>query len=313
MGIWPIQGCQCVYGDGSAGPLIVEEGQTLDASIAGGLVNLPAGANLQFSHIEIAGVLILPSGMVLRSSGDITITGTVTVNPGTHDSGNGEPHPGRSLAAAGIYNGGVGLGELQASQILLPGPAAGGAGQRILEGIGGSGGGSVIFLAEGNISISGIVRADGEDGGNPQTLGRQIVGSGGGAGGIIVAASKGTQTINGVISAIGGNGANGWDGNGGDGAGGGGGGGGGIIHLISTIPPIVTGTIKINGGLGGQNASGVTGHIAVGGGGGACGGNGGNGGGSPIIGQAAIAAQSGIQGQFFQTIVPSPENLLIIS
>ena len=90
MGILPIQICEFVYGDGSAGPLIVGAGQTLDVSGSGELANLPAGANLQFSSIEIAGELILPGGTFLRSKSNITITGIVTVNPSAQDSGNGD-------------------------------------------------------------------------------------------------------------------------------------------------------------------------------------------------------------------------------
>jgi hypothetical protein len=305
-----------IYGDGSAGLLIVEAGQVLDVSEVEGLRNLPAGANLQFSYIEIAGELILPSGTVLRSTSDIIITGMVTVNPGAQDSGNGNPHPGRSLAAAGPYSAGVGLGELQASQILLPGATAGGAGHRVLEGTGGSGGGGIVLLAEGDITIANgaVITADGENGMNPQTMGRGIIGTGGGAGGIIIIAGKGKLTINGLVRARGGNGADGWDGNAGDGEGGGGGGGGGIVHLISTITPIVgLSSINVNGGSGGTNAPGVTGHIIVGGGGGACGGNGGNGGGVPIIGQSTFNPLPGDAGYIFQTIVPAPENLFIDS
>ncbi len=311
----PEQVCECIYGDGSAGPLVVEAGQVLDVSAVGGLGNLPAGANLQFSSIQIAGELILPSGTVLRSTSDIIITGMITVKPGVKDSGNGDPHPGISLAASGPYNAGIGLGELQASQIYLPSATAGGAGHRTLEGTGGSGGGGLVLLAQGNISITStaIITANGENGMNPQTGGRGIVGTGGGAGGVIVMAAKGTLTISGNIHAHGGNGANGWNGNGGDGEGGGGGGGGGIVHLISTSTPSVAGSINISGGSGGTNASGSTGNIIVGGGGGACGGNGGNGGGIPIFGQGTFNPLSGNPGYVFQTVVPVPENLFIVS
>lgn len=184
-------GINSIYGDGSAGELHVGLGQTLKLE-----TTPPTGANLQFSSVLVEGDLIVPSGLVLQSSGNITVagTGTLSILPGAKDSGNGSPHLGVSLAEAGPSNGGIGLRLLQAAKVTLPNAAAGGVGSRVLLG------------------------------------------------------------------------------NGGDGEGGGGGGSGGIIHLISSTPPTVTGTLQVTGGSPGANAPGTTGNIAVGGGGGACGG-----------------------------------------
>ena len=102
------------------------------------------------------------------------------------------------------------------------------------EGDGGSGGGGLVLLAEGEITLTSgaIVSADGQNGITLQPMGRGLIGTGGGAGGIIIIASKDLLTIDGEVRAHGGNGADGWNGNAGDGEGGGGGGGGGIVHLI---------------------------------------------------------------------------------
>ncbi|WP_146250323.1 hypothetical protein [Paenibacillus flagellatus] len=280
-----------------------------------GLAALPAGFNLQFSEIRIEGTLILPSGIVLQASGNILITGAVHVLAGGADSGNGSPNPGVSIAEAGPFSGGIGLGPLQASQITLPKAAAGGAGSRVLLGGGGEGGGALVLLAGGAIHIGAgaLVAANGNDGTNPQLAGAGIAGSGGGAGGIIVMAARGPLTVDGTITANGGRGADGWDGDGGDGEGGGGGGSGGIVHLISVHAPVVAGTLQVNGGTGGGNAPGVTGIVTAGGGGGACGGNGGNGGGTPAPGLPVAASQPGQIGQALQTVTPTPEHLFLIS
>ncbi|MFK7696734.1 hypothetical protein [Paenibacillus sp. HJGM_3] len=305
-------GTQAAYGNGSAGELIVPAGQVLDLSTPSGAATLPAGSNLQFSRIEIAGTLILPSGLVLQSTGPVVVTGSIVILPGAQDSGKGTPNPGVSLADAGPYNGGIGLSPLQSTRILSS-AVAGGAGSRVLLGGGGEGGGGLTLLAQGPIQIASgaVVSAAGRDGTNPQTPGRGIVGSGGGAGGTLVIASKQAMTIAGTLDASGGDGADGWDGNGGDGEGGGGGGGGGIIYLLSSSPPAVTGTLQVNGGQGGANASGVTGLITIGGGGGANGGNGGNGGGTPVTGQPPVAAGPGQAGQVLQTVTPEPEALFL--
>lgn len=312
LGPQGIDGLLAVYGDGSAGELLINSGQVVDLSVPGSLAALPSGTNLQFSRVEIAGTLIIPSGITIQSSGDLMISGVVTVLPGAADSGNGSPNEGISAAAAGPYNGGIGLGSLQAAQV-IPTAAGGGAGSRPLLGSGGEGGGSLILAAQGQVVIANgaLITANGNHGVNPLSAGSGIVGSGGGAGGFILIAAKNSITIAGTLAAAGGNGAIGWDGNGGDGEGGGGGGSGGVIHLISTVSPTVTGTLQLNGGIGGVNAMGVTGIVTVGGGGGANGGNGGNGGGTPVAGQPAVDPQPGQVGQVLVTITPEPENWFV--
>ncbi|HSP80666.1 MAG TPA: collagen-like protein, partial [Myxococcaceae bacterium] len=260
-----------------------------------------------FSSITIDGTLVVPSGMVLRSTGDVTVRGTLSVLPGTQDSGNGEAQPGVSVASAGLVHGGIGLSTLQAAQVVRPGIAAGGAGGRVTAGSGGEGGGSVVLVAKGNLLVSstGRIEANGRNG----SSGANVVGTGGGAGGVIVLVAKGALTVQGTVSAMGGNGASATT-TGGNGEGGGGGGGGGIIHFLSTSAATLSGTIKVDGGAGGSNAVGGT-YTNAGYGGGACGGNGGNGGGQEAFGAPLTASQAGSVGHILRTVAPEPELLLM--
>jgi hypothetical protein len=297
-------GANGAFGDGSAGDLIVSIGQTLD--LTSSLAGLPAGANVQFRDINVAGTLIVPSGTALRASRDITVSGTVTVAVGAADSGGGDANLGVSRGSAGLFTGGLGLSPLQAAQVLKPGVTGGGAGSRAATTTGGEGGGSLVLAAGGQvlISASGQVLANGASSVNPQTPTQGIVGGGGGGGGVVIVAAKGTLTVAGAIRANGGNGSNGWDGNLGAVEGGGGGGGGGIIHLISSTAPSVTGSLQVNGGAAGANAA-PTGTVTAGHGGGACRGNGGNGG-----GPGPTLPENGAAGQTFQTVAPAPETLI---
>ncbi|OJT24679.1 hypothetical protein BO221_15545 [Archangium sp. Cb G35] len=308
-----------LYGDGSAGVLNLLNGQTLDLTTAADLARLPAGLNTQFSTITISGELTVPSGTLLRASGDITVNGTgkIVVKPGVEDTGNGEAPQGVARTPASTYSGGQAITGLQAAQVLRPQVAGGGAGARIYAGDGangGAGGGSLIIASGGSVRIitGASITANGQNGTNPMTAGASILGTGGGAGGVVVVAAKGAITLAGTIQANGGNGADGFNGNGGTGEGGGGGGGGGIIHLLSSSAATTTGSTVVNGGTAGDNAAPTTGtSVTTAGGGGACGGNGGNGGGF-IPGTATIvSATAGQAGQVLKTVAPAPENLLL--
>lgn len=300
-----------VYGDGSAGAFSVASGNVLDLTTPSGFNVLAGRHPMQFTSITIDGSLIVPSGTVIRATGDIWVSGTITVVPGTRDSGNGAPHPGVSLAAPGVIDGGVGLSVLTASALVRPPAAAGGAGDRQRSVLGGEGGGSLVLLAGGNFTLlpGSTINANGSSGINPSSAG-DVGGSGGGAGGIVVLAAKSSVTIGGSIRANGGAGANGVNANGGtQGAGGGGGGGGGIIHLIASSAPSVTGTLQALGGAAGADAQST--NNQAGSGGGACGGSGGNGGGNPVFGAAFESAMPGGSGYVIQSVVPEPENLLV--
>lgn len=303
-----------VYGDGSAGTFIVPNGNTLDLTTTTGYTTLSAQgkASLQFTDITVSGTLVVPSGTVLRATGNVVFnsSASVIVATGAADSGNGPANPGISLAPAGSIQGGIGLGLLQASQLRRPEPAAGGAGDRNITAAnmtGGEGGGSLLIAARGNVTIQagGVINANGNTGVNPGGS-TDIGGPGGGAGGLVIVAAQGSISVAGTIRAIGGNGGPGVNGNGGvSGAGGGGGGGGGIVRLIAAGTISSTGSVSVGGGSAGSDA--FSGSFnQPGSGGGACGGNGGNGGNG-----AATFATPGTAGHAITVVVPSPENLLV--
>lgn len=269
-----------ICGDGSAGDLYVGIGIFRNLTTNGSAALLPAGANLNFNNITIEGTLLIPSGMVLKASGNVTINGTIAILPATNTS---MPHPGIANSAADLNQGGAGLYFFQAASLVKAPLQSGGSGKLPVLGTGGAGGGGLTIYAKGNITIgsSGILDLRGRNGENPQTAGIGINGTGGGAGGVVVLAAKGNITNNGNILATGGNGANGFNGNGGFGEGGGGGGGGGIVVMI-TNGTVSAGNVNVNGGAAGSNASAVPPNttLNLGGGGGACGGSGGSGGGT---------------------------------
>lgn len=303
-------------GDGSGGALSVAVGTTLDLTTPAGYNALGGRQHLQFTNLNIAGSLIVPSGTTFRATGDVSVTGTITVATGARDNGTGPPNPGVSLAAPGNMTGGIGISPLGASSLTQAVPAAGGSGERGTNmPAGGEGGGSLAIIAGGNVSIlsGGNILAIGNSGGSISSGTTDIGGGGGGAGGLVVIAAKGTITVAGAIRVNGGQGANAYNPTttAAVGAGGGGGGGGGIIHLIASSSPSITGTIQANGGAAGVDSfvSGVNTSNTLGGGGGACGGNGGNGGGG-AFNVAPTAATAGTAGYTLTTVVPAPENIV---
>ncbi len=312
MGPAGADGAMGIYGNGSGGGFSVASGTTLDLTTPAGYSALTGRHHLQFTTINIAGTLIVPSGTFLRATGDVTISGNIVVATGTRGSAQGWTHPGVSLAPAGTgSSAGVGLGALQATRLLGAPVAAGGAGARQGEGTGGEGGGALTIATRGNLTVvsGGSISANGSNGTNPATSGLGIVGTGGGAGGIVVLVAQGALTVSGTVRANGGVGANGYNGNGGNGEGGGGGGGGGIIHLLARGTPTITGTTQVVGGAGGMNAAAVSPatFVTAGGAGGACAGNGGAGGGT--VGGFTANSAAGASGVVLQTVVPEPEKL----
>lgn len=168
------------YGDGSAGAYNVASGNTVDLTTAAGYGTLAGRQHLQFTNVTISGTLIVPSGTVIRATGDVTINGTIIVDPSAEDNGTGPAEAGVARAAAGEPQGGRGLLPLQAAQLLRPGGLGGGAGAKQVGVAGGRGGGSLVILAQGAIRIppGGAINANGEAGGTAANL----PGSGGGAG-----------------------------------------------------------------------------------------------------------------------------------
>jgi hypothetical protein len=296
--------------------LSVSVGNTLDLSNTAVVNAQPFRTNNQFTNISIAGNLIVPSGTILRATGDVTITGTITVLQGAEDTGNGPPHQGISRGLPGGFHGGTGLSLITAARLTNPGPVAGGSGDRGVApnmGNGGEGGGSLVIAALGNVSIpvGGTIVANGNSATSTTNTG-DIGGPGGGGGGIIVIAARGSITVGGTIRANGGAGGPAINNTSTPtGAGGGGGGGGGIIHLVSANPISVTGTVQANGGAGGADALTLpNGPNIAGFGGGACGGDGGDGGGFSALSGPATAAQAGAAGYVIQLTTSAPENLL---
>jgi Collagen triple helix repeat (20 copies) len=315
QGVPGASGALAVFGDGSGGALNVPVSTALDLSNTAVVNSQPFKTNLQFTTITVAGTLIVPSGTVLRATGDVVVTGTIAVQQGVEDTGGGHPPAGVARGAPGSFHGGTGIPLISASRVTRPGFAAGGAGDAsVTAGTGGAGGGSLVIATKGNVSIpsGGTIAANGTNGATTATPG-DFGGPGGGAGGIIVIAAKGNITVSGNLRANGGNGGNAVNSNGGTtGAGGGGGGGGGIIHLLSTNPISVTGTVQANGGAPGTDllATAMGNFNQAGSGGGACAGDGGEGGGGPVASGPFTAAQSGSAGYIIQLTTPTPENLL---
>lgn len=268
--------------------------------------------NLQFTDFTVNANLKVPSGTVIRATGTVTINAALSVDFGA-SSGAGPKHTiGTGLVLAGMtpaqqgvalspassgeYGdnantraggpGGLGLQELQARQLLHPGPLAGGAGANALatKVTGSRGGGSITILARGPIVVTatGIINAD------ARPFGVLIAGSGGGgggAGGVIILASKTSVTNSGSLSA---QGADGCPSGTNDGPGGGG--SGGIAHLLSPTAP-VTGAVTLTGGQPGTVGGAFTGtERAGGGGGGACASGGGTGGSAGVSNPVAGTA-----------------------
>ena len=306
-----------LYGDGSAGAVVVGAGVTLD--LTGNLSTAPSGANLQFTNLTINGTLVVPSGTTIRATGDVTINGTLIVALAGVHRGVGTAPAGVSAAGAGIPLGGQALTPLQAASLHRATPGlGGGSGATVYHPLNppnGAGGGSLLVLSAGTVRVpvGGVVRASGAAGTvtNPGNI--NFVGAGGGAGGVLVLAGKAGITIAGTVLANGAAGADGVIGApDGQGRGGGGGGGGGVIHLLSSVTPVITGTVQVNGGAGGNNATSPTGGaVQFGGGGGACAGAGGNGGGT-YAGSGTFAPQPGSAGVVVQTVTAEPASLLAL-
>jgi hypothetical protein len=273
--------------------------------------------NLQLTDFTVpnGATLTVPSGTVIRCTGTFTNNGTITVYPYGDSRTISTPQAGLFLAPAQLAGagftqlpavqgeigdntnfrlGGEGGGnafftELQARQLLHPGFSGGGDGARAFN-PGTFGGGVFTVIAMGAIQNAGTITASSSTPPN---------GGGGGAGGIIILASM-TSVTNTATGSIQANAGNGGASNTFEGAGGGG--GGGIVHLLA---PTITnaGTVKVDPGTAGSNATAITNPSrAGGGGGGGCGGSGGNGGSVGPTG-AAVPAGNGSPGFPLQSLV----------
>jgi hypothetical protein len=272
-------GALAAYGDGSDGALIISS--NVDWNI-----NPPSGM-LQFSSVTITstGALTVPSGLVIRVAGNVSIGGPITVGPlpvgiaQTQGPSGGSCIPITPSLPYGAGN--IGLGVLRARTLLrVPSASYWDAGN-------GNGGG-ITILAAGSIAISstGSISAAGLPGDSAF--------SGATGGGIVILGSRTSITNAGALIATGGNGLNGTPT-----VAAGGGGGGGIIHLLG--PSLVLGSANVSGGSGGKNGHANDGNTAVFPGG-ACGGSGGA--------SDAIGSPGG-PGYAFTTIVAEPASLFV--
>ncbi|WNZ62618.1 collagen-like protein [Myxococcus sp. MxC21-1] len=232
------------YGDGSAGAYNVPSGNTVDLTTASGYGTLAGRQHLQFTNVTISGTLIVPSGTVIRATGDVTVNGTIIVDPSAEDNGTGPAEAGVARAAAGEPQGGRGLLPLQAAQLLRPGGLGGGAGAKQVGVAGGRGGGSLVILAQGAIrippgapSMPMVRRVE-----PPPTCPARAV-----ARGRRRPRGQGLHHRGGIRPSGGGQWWR-WQQRGGAGKGGGGGGGGGIVQLLSSTTPSVTGGILVTAG-----------------------------------------------------------------
>jgi hypothetical protein len=305
-----------IYGDGSAGNFTLFS-TSPPRNLAIGYGSLVNGANLQFNNVQIDGTLIVPSGFVLRATGNVTVgpLGIIAVNPVSNAIPSEYPPQGYSVRGAVRYYGGRGTDLGQVPFLASVPVTGGGNGARTVDNtvnaFGGEGGGSLAIYAKGSITINGNIDVAGR---NAQlTGGTGLPGGGGGGGGLFVAVSRGAFTLgtNGFIRAGGGSGANGIAGATGLVYGGGGGGGGGVVLLISTANPSIVNTANVivtggNAGNAGVNGTATT-LAAIGGGGGAGGGDGGDG---TRSASPSGAAEQGNNGDFLAIVAANPENLV---
>ncbi|RFS18598.1 hypothetical protein D0T08_04935 [Emticicia sp. C21] len=294
-----------IYGDGSAGALTISSNTNWTTSP-------PASFNYQFSSITVnAGVTFtVPTGTKLRSSGSVTINGTINV-AGAEPSTFAPGEKGVARNASGtidVYSRAIAEASIPS---LINIPLYGGSnGAYVITGgdnYGGSGGGTFAIYAKGAITIAGTINANGGNGITNNT-GSNANGCGGGGGGIIVLLSKTSVTNSGALNAKGGNGSNGIVTSGVNDRPGGGGGGGGIV--IFAAPTITQGTVSVSGGAGGANDnSGGSVNSSAAGAGGGCGGNGGSAGIAETGAPSITAPVPGSAGKIKLIQISNPENL----
>jgi hypothetical protein len=203
------------YGDGSDGNVTI-------SGSADWTVTPPSGSQ-QFTNFTVASgaVLKVPSGLIIRATGQIEIAGQLTVAPGT--------------VIGRLNTLSTAPGALQAAQIVTPNYP--GFGEYYTATYppsnGGGAGGSIVLRAALGIAVTGTISASG-DAGQDINLGYPGTTSGAGGGGTILLMSSGQISVSGTMTATGGDGAPGFligVGNGIDVVAGPGG-GGGIIHLF---------------------------------------------------------------------------------
>ena len=263
----------------------------------------PPASTLQFTSLTVNGTLTVPSGLVIRATGNVVINGKIQVVTNTL-AGAGIGRTEGVLGNNGIGTGGAATNPLFARTVLTPGPIGGGVGNFRNNSVStpAGGGGTVVIVAGGSITIAagGSINVDGAPG--LPIISVTSNGGGGGGGGVVTLASKTSIAISGTISAIGGKGADAFPGATGSGASGGG--GGGVVNLLAPAITAAAVNVNVNGGAagGGTNLNANTGWGGGGGGSGGAGGNSGN---------NSTAATAGGTGLSFQKITTDPSTLFI--
>jgi hypothetical protein len=245
----------------------------------------PPASGVSFTTITVAGTLVVPSGLILRATGAVNISGNLVVLAnGGSPVATQAPTLGSSSTSG---TGGVAINALLARQLTVPPLLFGGAGGAGNNGLANQGvaGGTLTLFAGDTLTLGGLVKADGTAGYTDVDATKNV--GGGGSGGFLTLAARNGITIQGtgLVTARGGQGGNG---NSTLGNRPGGGGGGGVIHLIApTLAGVSLGSsVLVNGGPAGAGA--LSGGYS--GGGGACGGNGGD------------SGSAGSTGLFFQNL-----------
>jgi len=267
-----------IFGDGSAGSVAINSSAAFTFS------------NPQFVDFTVgpSAVLTIPSGTVIRCTGIFKNQGLIIVSPfeagGSTDSADTTP-PAKGISQSAARrgaasnsavflaggDGGLGLENLAQARSVIRLTPAGGGGSAPGADSGYQGGGTLTVIAQGQISNSGGISAEGMD--DLRSGINNGAGYGGGGGGVIVLASKASILNTGQIEVTGGNGS---DSNAAAGAGGGG--GGGIVRFIAPSSLNFGGSIVVSGGKKGSSAINVTiTPRRAGSGGGASAGKGGNG------------------------------------
>jgi hypothetical protein len=279
-----------IFGDGSEGAVSISGAVDWSAT--------SPDSTLQFTNLTVSGILTIPSGAIIRATGAVTISGLIIVKPTVAPTAGVAATAAASSGDAISAAGGVGLNPFFARTLVSPGGRGGGwgAGATSTAVLGGAGGGSLVILAEGAITIGagGAIYADGGHGTSGPL---NSTAGGGGAGGVIVLASKTVVSNMGILSVKGGIGASG-NFTPGSGYSAGGGGGGGFINLLA--PAVTPGTTVVFAGVAGVNDN-ATGHGSAGG---ASYGDGGRSGPSPSAGGA---------GRVVTTIISDPATLFVPS
>lgn len=201
-------GHQRVFGDGSANALEITKDTIFDEKT-------PADGNLAFSSIHVAAgaQLTVPSGTVLRATGNVDIEGKLVVEgfaQTTLYGALGIPMPGRSPCEPSTYHvagalspephGGQGVGAVT-TRYGLPSNGAMGGGSACGYGAAPKGGGRITIASGGAITVgaSGSIAADGGESWYPQAQNM-----GGGGGGLVILGAATSITVRGSLSAHGG-------------------------------------------------------------------------------------------------------------